>query len=157
MFTNLYLIIADDLEYEEFNHSTINRLSMTSFDKRLDSLKKQYKQLSEKVTTLEQSELTSTVQKVVNRIDRLEKEVKCCLELLGKIGVTRQVAHTTEETALSTSVTDQQHNRELLQRATCEQVFSVECRTATLPVSNQGVSNDNVTRLVQDCQHRDNN
>ena len=70
--------------------------------------------LREKVASLEQAKLTVSLQKAVDRIEHLEKEMKCCMELLQ-----------TSVDKAQDALTDEKRNRELLKRATSDQVCSM--------------------------------
>lgn len=69
--------------------------------------------LREKVA-LEQAKLTVSLKKAVDRVEHLEKEMKSCMELI------RNSVDKAKD-----ALTDEKQNRELLKRATSDQVCSM--------------------------------
>ena len=79
-------------------------------------MQKENELLREKVS-LEQAKLTVSLKKAVDRIEHLEKEMKCSMELLRNNG-------DKTKDMVKGALADGKQNRELLRTATSDQVSS---------------------------------
>ena len=111
-----------DSQYEVFNPPPASHQKMAALDDKLRLLQKENEMLSEKVASLEQSKLSMSLQNAVDRIEDLESKLKLCMERLqGSDGPVEE-----KERSKTAETVNKQHNRELLQRATTDQV-STKC------------------------------
>lgn len=76
--------------------------------------------LSEKVASLEQNKLSISLQNAVDRIEDLESKLKLCMERLQ--GIDDQVEE--KERSKTTETMNKQHNKDLLQTATTDEVIT---------------------------------
>lgn len=108
-----------DSEYEVFKPPSANHQKIAALDDKFLLLKKENEILSEKVASLEQSKLSVSLQNAVDRIQDLEGKLKLCMERLqGSGGPVEE-----KETSKSADDMKRKCNRELLQRATTDQVM----------------------------------
>ena len=105
--------LVDDSEYEVFNPPQSNYQLVTTLDQKVHNLQKENELLREKIDSLEQTKLAMSLQEIVSRIEYLEKELKSCMECLQQKKDDKRKAGTFND------------NRELLQRATSDQVCSI--------------------------------
>lgn len=120
--------LVDDLEYEVFNPPPVSHQKVAALDQKLHNLQMENKLLTEKVASLEQSKLSMSLQKALERIECLENEVKQCLKHLQSSGGKEYVASKEmDDTAAASTMTDPECNRKLLEGATSDQV----CRFAS--------------------------
>ena len=109
--------IVDDSECEVFNicPPQVDHQSVTTLYQKIHKMQEDNELLREKVASLEQAKLTVSLKKAVDRIEHLEKEMKCCLELLrNSVDKTKDIVKDT--------LTDEKQNKELLKKATSDQV-----------------------------------
>ena len=100
-----------------FNPLSASHKKLAALDDKLVSLQKENETLSEKVASLEQSKLSVSLQNAVDRIQDLESKLKLCMERLQDSGTPVE-----EKEMSKTADMKRKFNRELLQRATTEQV-----------------------------------
>ena len=103
-----------------FNPPPAGHQKIAALDDKLCLLQKENETLTEKVASLEQSKLSISLQNAVDRIQDLESKLKFCMERLQGGGV--PVDHEEEEKSKMADDVKKKHNRELLQRATTDQV-----------------------------------
>lgn len=117
--------VTDNSEYEVFNNYPVNVdcQSVAALNQKIHKIQEESKLLREKVAFLEQAKLTVILKNVIDRIEHIEKEMKCCMEYLQNGDKTKDVVKGT--------LTDEEQNRELLRSATSDQVCSVWFSTAT--------------------------
>lgn len=99
-----------------FNPPYASHKKIAALDDKLRLLQMENQTLSEKVATLEQSKLSMSLQNAVDRIQELESKLNLCMERLQGSGIP------VEEKEKSKTTDDMKKNRELLQRATTDQV-----------------------------------
>lgn len=110
--------LIGDSEYEVFNPLSASHKKLAALDDKFLSLRKENETLSEKVASLEQSKLSVSLQNAVDRIQDLESKLKLCMERLQDSGTSIE-----EKEMSKTADMKRKCNRELLQRATTEQVY----------------------------------
>ena len=119
--------LLDDSEYEVFNPPPANHKVVTALDNKLRLLQKENETLAEKVASLEQSKLNVSLQNAVDRIEDLESKLKLCMELLQSKGDQFEE----KEHGKTVDTVNSKYNRELLQRATIDQVshYTTTCKS----------------------------
>lgn len=99
-----------------FNPPSASHKKLAALDDKLLLLQKENETLSEKVASLEQSKLSVSLQNAVDCIQDLESKLKLCMERLQDSGIP------VEKEMSKTADMKRKCNRELLQRATTDQV-----------------------------------
>ena len=119
--------LLGDSEYEVFNPPPANHQAVTALDNKLCLLQKENETLTEKVASLEQSKLNVSLQNAVDRIEDLESKLKLCMELLQNKGDQFEE----KEHGKTVDTVNSKYNRELLQRATIDQVshYTTTCKS----------------------------